>query len=138
MTDTQLKRLDERNSDAEDADVREEHDVSARAATGEAPPEPPDAPTELPQASRSRWMRRGLFLLLPVALIGGGYWYVTGGQVTSMDDAYVEADKVGVSTDISGTVKQVDVTENQHVEAGQVLFLLDDLPFRLALARAEA
>ena len=33
-----------------------------------------------------------------------------------MDDAYVEADKVGVSTDVSGIVKEVDVTENQHVE----------------------
>jgi membrane fusion protein (multidrug efflux system) len=85
-----------------------------------------------------RWLRRGLFLLAPLALIAGGYWYASGGQVTSMDDAYVESDKVGVSTDVSGIVKQVDVAENQHVQAGQVLFVLDDLPFRLALRRAEA
>jgi len=56
----------------------------------------------------------------------------------STDDAYVEADKVGVSTDVSGIVKEVDVTENQRVEAGQVLYRLDDLPFQLALRRAEA
>jgi membrane fusion protein (multidrug efflux system) len=79
-----------------------------------------------------------LFLLLPSALIAGGYWYVTGGQVMSTDDAYVEADKVGVSTDVSGIVKEVDVTENQHVEAGRVLYRLDDLQFRLALDRAKA
>ena len=77
-------------------------------------------------------------MLLPLALIGGGYWYVTGGQVMSTDDAYVEADKVGISTDVSGIVKGVDVTENQHVEAGRVLYHLDDLPFRLALERADA
>jgi membrane fusion protein (multidrug efflux system) len=136
MTDTELTRLDERNSATEGPDVREQR--GDRAATGEAPPEPPDAAIEPSQASPRRWMRWALFLMLPLALIGGAYWYVTGGQVTSMDDAYVESDKVGVSTDISGTVKQVDVTENQHVDAGQVLFLLDDLPFRLALARAEA
>jgi membrane fusion protein (multidrug efflux system) len=85
-----------------------------------------------------RRVRAALFLLLPLALIAGGYWYVSGGSVTSTDDAYVEADKVGVSTDVSGIVKEVDVTENQHVETGQVLYRLDDLPFRLALQRAQA
>ena len=80
----------------------------------------------------------GLFALLPLALIVGGYWYVTGGQVMSTDNAYVEADKVGISTDVSGIVKEVDVDDNQQVDAGQVLFRLDDLPFRLALDRAEA
>ena len=76
-----------------------------------------------------------LFLLLPLALIAGGYWYVTGGQVMSMDDAFVEADKVGVSTDVSGIVREVDVTENQQVKAGQLLYRLDDLPVQ---ARAGA
>ena len=36
----------------------------------------------------------------------------------STDNAYVEADKVGVSTDVSGIVKEVDVADNQHVDAG--------------------
>jgi membrane fusion protein (multidrug efflux system) len=85
-----------------------------------------------------RWLRRALFILLPVALISGGYWYVAGGQVMSTDDAYVEAAKVGISTDVSGIVKEVDVTENQHVDRGMVLYRLDDLPFQLALKRAEA
>jgi membrane fusion protein (multidrug efflux system) len=79
-----------------------------------------------------------LFALLPLVLIGGGYWYVTGGQTVSMDDAYVESDKVGVSTDVAGIVREVDVSENQHVETGQVLYRLDDLPFQLAVARADA
>jgi membrane fusion protein (multidrug efflux system) len=75
---------------------------------------------------------------LPLALVIGAYWYITGGQVVSMDDAYVEADKVGVSTDVPGIVAEVGVTENQHVEAGQILYRLDDLQLRFALARAEA
>src|SRR3977135_2968602 len=101
-------------------------------------PRTPSALAERPRFSRRSWLRWALFLLLPIALIAGGYWYVTGGQVMSTDDAYVEAGKVGVSTDVSGIVKDVDVAENQHVEAGRVLYRLDDLPFRLALQRAEA
>jgi membrane fusion protein (multidrug efflux system) len=104
----------------------------------DSPPETPAPPKKTFKNDRRSWARRALFLLLPVALIGGAYWYVTGGQVVSMDDANVEADKVGVSTDVSGIVQEVDVTENEHVEAGRVLYRLDDLEFRLALERAEA
>ena len=83
-------------------------------------------------------MRWALFALLPLALIVGGYWYVTGGQIMSTDDAYVEADKVGISTDVSGIVQDVDVTENQHVAAGQVLYRLDPRQFQIALDNAKA
>ena len=112
-----------------------------------APPErpTPERPTSdrpgPPRAPRRRapgqWVRWALFILLPVVLIILAIWYVSGGQTTSIDDAYVDADKVGVSTDVSGIVKDVDVTDNQPVAAGQVLFRLDDQPFRLAVERAE-
>src|SRR5262249_62399891 len=45
---------------------------------------------------------------------------------------------VGISTDVSGIVTQVDVKDNQHVQAGDVLFRLDDRPFRYALDKAQA
>jgi membrane fusion protein, multidrug efflux system len=102
------------------------------------PVERSSQPEKAPRTPRRRWVRWALFALLPLALIAGGYWYVTGGRVMSTDNAYVEADKVGISTDVSGIVKEIDVGNNQHVEGGQVLFRLDDLPFRLALERDEA
>jgi membrane fusion protein, multidrug efflux system len=95
----------------------------------------PHAESQPERRHRARWM---LFGLLPLALVAGGYWFVTGGQVVSLDDAYVEADKVGISTDVAGIVRKIDVAENQNVEAGQILYRLDDLPFRLAFARSEA
>jgi membrane fusion protein, multidrug efflux system len=104
----------------------------------ERPVEKSSEPEKAPQSPRRRRLRRALFALLPLALIVGGYWYVTGGGVMSTDNAYVEADKVGISTDVSGIVKEVDVGNNQQVKEGQVLFRLDDLPFRLALERASA
>ena len=107
-------------------------EAEGREASAPSPPERTSA------ASPRRWLRPALFSLLPLALIAGAYWYVSGGQTIAMDDAYVEADQVGVSTDVSGVVKKVEVTDNQHVQAGQVLYRLDDLPFRLALQRAQA
>jgi membrane fusion protein (multidrug efflux system) len=98
----------------------------------------PAAPEKAPRSSRRVLVRWTLFALLPLSLIAGGYWYVTGGQVMSTDDAYVEADTVGVSTDVSGIVKQIDVTENQHVDAGQVLYCLDPRQFQIAVDNAKA
>jgi membrane fusion protein (multidrug efflux system) len=87
---------------------------------------------------KGTWLRPTLFAVLPLVLVGAGCAYVLGGEAVETDDAYVEADSVEVSTDVSGFVTEVDVTENQHVIAGQVLYRLDDLPFRLALERAQA
>src|SRR6185437_14639306 len=87
---------------------------------------------------RRRLLRWSLFALLPAVLLAGAYWYVTGGEVMSTDDAYVNADKVGLSTDVSGIVQKIDVTENQHVNTGQVLYQLDPRQFQIALDNAKA
>jgi membrane fusion protein (multidrug efflux system) len=92
---------------------------------------------KLPASRRDR-MRWMLFGLLPIALIIGGLWYVLGGAVMSTDDAYVDAEKVGISTDVAGIVQSVEVTDNQHVEAGQVLYRLDPRQFQIALDNAKA
>jgi membrane fusion protein (multidrug efflux system) len=126
--------------------------VARRANPSEAPQsrstplaERSEAPTEAAvvhrprqRLGRRRLLRWMLFALVPLALIAGGYWYVTGGQVISTEDAYVEADKLGISTDVSGIVQDVAVTDNQHVKAGQVLYRLDPSQFRIALDNAKA
>jgi len=89
-------------------------------------------------ASKKSPRRPLMFALLPVALVVGGYFYVTGGAVMSTENAYVQADMVGLSTDVSGIVNEVSVHDNQKVAKGDVLFKLDDLQFRLALDRSEA
>jgi membrane fusion protein (multidrug efflux system) len=119
--------------------------AEAPAAKREAPQKPPERPGAMPSASekatrplRRPWTRWALFVLLPLALIVAGYWYVTGGKVMSTDDAYVEADTVGVSTDVPGIVKEIDVTNNQPVELGQILYRLDPQQFQIALDNAKA
>jgi membrane fusion protein (multidrug efflux system) len=97
--------------------------------------EPPAAPT----VTRKRnWKRPLLFALLPIALIAGGYMYVTGGQIMSTDNAYVQADMVGVSTDVAGTVVDIAVHDNEPVKKGQLLYRLRPDTYKIALDAAKA
>ena len=96
------------------------------------------APAATRRRAKRSLKRPLLFAALPVALVAGGYWYVTGGQVMSTDNAYVQARSLGVSTDVSGTVEAIEVHDNQHVDKGQVLFRLKSRAFRIALEGAEA
>ncbi len=64
--------------------------------------------------------------------------YLTGGRYVGTDDAYVHAAKLMVTTDVSGLVKSVDVTQGEHVKKGQVLFQLDPRPFQIAVDNAKA
>ena len=114
------------------------------ATRREAPPGQPERPIEKTSAPKKvqypprPWIRWALFAVLPLALIAGAYWYVAGGQVMSTDDAYVEADTVGISTDVAGIVKEIDVVNNQRVAAGQILYRLDPEQFQIALDNAKA
>lgn len=90
-----------------------------------------------PDAARQRW-RSGLFFLAPLAVVASAVWYVLGGQVVSTDNAYIQAERVGVSTDVAGIVAAIEVTDNQVVRKGQVLFRLKAEPFEIALASATA
>ena len=147
VRDDRVRRLGRPAGDAKDAsphgeaaspDVRALKPGDREAEAKDAVERPLHPEADSVDAPKKSLLRRSMFALLPLTLIVGAYWYITGGQVISMDDAYVEADKVGISTDVPGIVAEVAVTENQHVKAGQILYRLDDLQLRLALARAEA
>ena len=103
--------------------------------TAQNNPPGPDDTTAHPKRQR---VRKTLFLLIPLALLAGGYLYATGGRVISTDNAYIQADKVAVSTDVSGLVDAIEVKDNQTVSRGQVLFRLNAEPFQIALASATA
>ena len=94
-------------------------------------------------AARRRTLRQRL--RLPLMLAGpilvalvASWWYVTGGRYVSTDDAYIQAAKTMISTDVAGRVVEVSVRDNQRVTKGQVLFRLDDRPYRIAVEEATA
>ena len=89
--------------------------------------------------NRRKLLRRVLMIggVLVVAIISGVV-YLTGGRYVGSDDSYVHANKLMVSTDVSGLVATVNVKEGQKVKAGEVLFTLDPQPFQIAVENAKA
>ena len=85
--------------DAPDPDETAKPEAKARPDGREPSGEPHHLPASAtPRAPKKSRKRILMFALLPVALIIGGYFYVTGGAVMSTDNAYVQADMVGLST----------------------------------------
>ncbi|MDB0047702.1 HlyD family secretion protein [Porticoccaceae bacterium] len=66
------------------------------------------------------------------------YFYMIGGRYMETDNAYLKAGMMSIASEISGKVVEVSVTDNSRVEAGQLLFRVDDQPYQIALVRAEA
>jgi membrane fusion protein (multidrug efflux system) len=90
-------------------------------------------------AGMRRYRRTLLLVVLPVvAVIAGLTFYLYGGRYVTTDDAYVGAQKVLITPDISGKIEKVVVREGQRVNEGDVLFEIDPIPFRLAVQQAKA
>jgi membrane fusion protein (multidrug efflux system) len=104
----------------------------------------PAAQTPAATAARPRHLRRNLLLgAVAVAVLAGGSvfghdWYTHGRFIESTDDAYTQADAVGIVPRVSGYVAEAAVTDNQHVSAGDVLARIDDRDYRTALQQAYA
>ena len=111
------------------------------APEAKSKPEQPaetEAPAKAARPSRQR-LRLVLLVLLPAiaALIGFGF-YLSGGRYVSTDNAYVGAQRVLITPDVSGKIVHVAVIEGQHVNPGDELFTLDAEPYRLAVQQAQA
>ena len=92
-------------------------------------------------AKKSSRKRLRVILLVALPLIAaaiGGYIYLSSGRYITTDNAYVGAQKVLITPDISGKVSRVVVREGQHVKAGDELFEIDRGPFRIAVDQAQA
>ncbi|MHA6719533.1 HlyD family secretion protein [Sphingomonas sp. RS6] len=109
-------------------------------------PTAPEMTAETPAAAeptarprRRAWLRPLLMFGVPLLLVAVvGYFWLTSGHSVSTDNAYVQQDKVSVSTDVAGRIVEVAVKENQHVNAGDLLFRIDPEPYRIAVEQANA
>ena len=113
----------------------------SQAATAGPAPRVSDRVTDAPSRRRiGRAVLRPILMLggIAVVIVGASYYWLTGGRIISIDDAYVRAAKEVIATDVSGIVAAVPVHEGQRVAKADVLLRLDRRPFEIALAGATA
>lgn len=107
-------------------------------ATTPPPIERANTATIPPSAGRHR-LRPFLMVGIPTfAAFAGLALYLSGGRYISTDNAYIGAQKVLITPDISGKVSRVLVREGQHVARDDELFNIDPEPFEYALRQAQS
>lgn len=72
-----------------------------------------------------------------VTSVAGWQWLQSSAE-TYTDNAYIRGDVTSVAPRVSGYVTSAEVEDNQPVQAGDILFRIDDRDYRAKLAQAEA
>lgn len=75
-----------------------------------------------------------VIVVLALASVAGAIYKVT--LYPRTDDAEVFANFIGIAPQVEGPITQLNVRDNQFVRAGDLLFTIDDRPYRYALQRA--
>jgi membrane fusion protein, multidrug efflux system len=86
-------------------------------------------------------LKFGLVVLLVAVLVGGISYFnhpESAGLTQSTNDAYTQADFTLVAPQVSGTLNQLLVNENQTVKAGDLLAIIDNRDFLVAVTTAKA
>src|SRR5580693_5889250 len=72
-------------------------------------------------------------LLLAIVALITVYWVATWRPET--DDAEVFANYIGIAPVVEGPILHLNVADNQYVRQGDLLFEIDDRPYKYALDR---
>jgi len=85
-------------------------------------------------------LRTSVIVLLLAGAASVGAWRYSdyAAHHPSTADAYLGMHLVRITPQVSGPVKELGVHNNQTVEAGQLLLVIDPAPFELAVQQAEA
>jgi len=114
-------------------------------ATTPSPATTPKVVEHVPSRLRPAWQKYGtplIVILLAIAIIvtvtrNWNGW--EGGRVEQVtNDAYVRGDLTPLSTKVPGLVREVRVTDYQHVRKGDVLVQLDDDDYKAQVSQAAA
>ena len=95
-------------------------------------PDPPNNNT------KARRIKIGASIVLVLAVLAIGYWWVFMRNYVTTDDAYARADSAMVSARVPGTIISVLVDNDFAVQTGMPLVELDPADYRVAVNRAKA
>ncbi|MGI4830014.1 MAG: efflux RND transporter periplasmic adaptor subunit [Janthinobacterium lividum] len=115
-------------SQDKDSDHAQGSDKDQNSEDGQEGDQPP------PKKPILGWLITGVVVLLAavVAIVA-----ITRAVVhPRTDDAEVFANFIGMAPQVDGPIMQLPVQDNQYVKAGNLLFIIDERPYRYALERA--
>ena len=96
-------------------------------------------PPSLRARLREHWLLVTVMAcVLLVAAIGGLSYWLAVRDYESTDDAFVAARSFSIAPKVGGYVTAVPVTDNQHVNAGDLLARIDDRDYKTAVDQAKA
>jgi len=88
---------------------------------------------------REHWIvAAGAAGLLLIVIFGGLVYWLSVRHYESTDDAFIAARSFSVAPKVGGYVTEVPVTDNQHVNAGDLLARIDDRDYQIAVDQAQA
>lgn len=96
-----------------------------------------DAISEKKKKNRVKSMGWFLFSLIVISLLSALYWFFFIRGIEETDDAYVGGNQIMISSQIPGSVAQINVGDMDYVHEGDVLVILNDKDRKLALVEAE-
>ena len=90
----------------------------------------------------SRWSHEVIGRILGIAFVVGGVISLLAlaavlEDMPRTEDAYVRANVIGIAAHVSGEILELNIVDNQPVEEGDLLFVVDPRPYAIALAEAE-
>jgi membrane fusion protein (multidrug efflux system) len=84
------------------------------------------------------WLVAALAIAALIVIVAGVVWWLHARQYETTDDAFIDARTVSISSQVAGSIRELDVTDNQVVKAGAVLAQLDDAIYQARLGQARA
>jgi membrane fusion protein, multidrug efflux system len=84
------------------------------------------------------WLIGSVVIGVLCAVVGGVLWWLHARQFETTDDAFIDARTVSISSQVSGAIRELNVTDNQVVGAGAVMAQLDDSIYQAQLGQAKA
>ena len=77
-------------------------------------------------------------VIATLLLLGFAYWIFFLNHYQSTDNAYVAAPQIQITSQVEGTLADVEVVETQLVKAGDLLFKIDSTEAKIASQMADA
>src|ERR1700742_3823872 len=102
------------------------------------PPKADDKPSFRERLREHRLLASVAACVLVVAIVGGLLYWLSVRDYESTDDAFVAARSFSIAPKVGGYITAVPVTDNQHVNTGDIIAKVDDRDYKIAVDQAKA